>query len=461
MSFAMIPATGTRAKREMKEIEDLMVGEEEKKQQDVNSAITARHDAQEVANLRGRRRRNRERRHERKENGKLMLRTTLGSLFSEELHTFADAVVNPFDQSAIGAIMPDQWQPPTIPALDRLNFQLDPTVFADATGGAVGTVIFAIVPRSLATGWWDYGGANGLANVPFYDLGPNLGGGGSPGYPIMARYPYVLVMSVAVDGAWTALTGGAVVGSVVEPGYNSVAFSRSSLAGSNLAACRMVGAGLKVWSDDAPINTGGTAYGGWITPDALKNSLGNRAGGSAPGVVQDELRFRTIKQGVEGVTVRYSPLQSAEQENFVEFSLPDSLVAWDPSVVPQDSVKFGENYSPFVYDQVNPTTSIPCVVWKFTSAQDLYALRVQSVVHLQGRPMPLSPFMQVTPKPDPLYSHLAMLLENKDAFPVSTGGHSFKKFLTKAFKHAQRLFRHADDVSKFLELSSGLASRFM
>lgn len=357
--------------------------------------------------------------------------------------------------------MPDQWQPPTVAATDRLELDWPAASFAQSGIDTLGNVLIAFVPRSIAAGWWDWRASLSMNPIQFRDLQPDLSAVNT-GVPNMASNPYVLLIATAVNGQWLALdaqTGGAI------SGYNSIQFARSDLCSSNVDSARIVGAGIKVWSDEAPINTGGTCYGGWTTVQALQATLGQQFGtgrtGTAPELFQDELLFRKIHQGVEGITVRYSPLQSAEQEHFVSFQMPDNLVQYDTGV--QDpSVTFGENFQPFVYDQVTPGTYVPCVVWNFGSGDsaNAYSLRVQAVAHLQCRPKPLSPFMQITPTPDPLYMHLASLLENKDAFPVAVTGHSFKKFMSKALKHAQTLFKHADDVSKFLGLASSFASRF-
>lgn len=465
--FHLIPARGQVARDEIKadeealheEVDEIKEEEHELKAKDPNMASmasVAARDMQEVANLRGRRRRNRQRRAMRRGGGASMVKTTIGSLFSGDLRSFAEAVTNPFDDGAIGAIMPDQWQPPTIPALDRLTFDWPTTQFQTNPDDQLGSTIFAIVPRCLAAGWWQSGfPLAGQTFVEFVDLEPTLVNSGVTVVPTMAQNPYVLIAAQALNRQWACLTGAG----PIQPGYNSIQFARSDVARSNLAGTRIVGAGLKVWSDEAPINTGGTCYGGWMTVQELFDSLGsNPTNGGRQGLqppsVQDGLRYRKINQGVQGVTVRYSPLQSAEQEEYQDFALPDDMVTHDQTFGNQAiNIAAGVQFSD--YDLVRPSTSVPVVVWNYGSNDfaDAYSLRVQAVVHLQGKPVPLSPFMMVTPHPDPLYQHLAMLLEDKETFPVACTGHSFKKFLNKALKFGHKVFKHGDDIAKFITLA--------
>lgn len=90
--------------------------------------------------------------------------------FSPITRTLAQAITNPFADSAIGACIPDAWTPPSIPALDRLSVNLDPSALAAIDPADDLTILgffMAVVPRSLGAGWIAQRNS-GTVNVPVY-----------------------------------------------------------------------------------------------------------------------------------------------------------------------------------------------------------------------------------------------------------------------------------------------------
>jgi hypothetical protein len=146
-----------------------------------------------------------------------------------------------------------------------------------------------------------------------------------------------------------------------------------------------------------------------------------------PSNVQDSLRYRHTYRGVDGVTVRYSPLQSSRQETF-QPAYEDALFdSFNPDVANGRNSNVGIGVG--VHDLIGASDYVPCVVWRFNSPDDAYSLRLEARVHIQAEPDGSCPFMTTTVVPDPNYPHLQLLLENKEAFPIVAKGQSFASFL--------------------------------
>lgn len=394
------------------------------------------------------------------------------SLVQGDLRHFVEAVTNPFDDGAIGAIMPDRWQPPTVPAHDRISLDLDPSLYVNGVADGFTTMsgfMIALVPRSLATGWLNSGGPSEVGvRADFTNVDSDF----NRVTAVHQADQYCLMVSALgttglfPNPTWSQIatqTSGMAPELVVIPGYNTFRFSKFEKMQQCCEKARIVGAGLKVWSDEAPINTGGTVYGGWMTAEDLIRSFDGTSK-IAPGNSQDLLTFRRHEQAVHGITVRYSPLQDPEQENFVDTHMGSEYVqvTYDPVDGAVQSADAAVNLNLSVYDQVRPGTYIPCVVWRYNSAtlDDGYSLRVEARVHLQCNPNGECPFLSYTPKPDPIYATVVMMLENKELFPVAVKGHSFKKFITKVRSLAVKGSAMAGKVANFLALADKAVGAF-
>jgi hypothetical protein len=435
-------------------------------------------------------------------------------IFSDDTKTLAQAITNPFADSALGAVIPDQWTPPTIPAMDRITFNLNPAQLSlfDNTLVINGFIII-LMPRCLATGW--------LAEVE-NDQDPDV----APSYqPLVDLYPindifgfadteplaemYSLFLGIlGTNGTHPSPTILAFDPEMITftRGMNILPFSRHTALAESCSGARMVGGGLKIFSDEAPIETGGTVYGGWITPADVYQSLAAQGIGLVPkpekmvpnrhpipvlnrslpqdewnnvisvprpimrprrhkklrrrfrlrdvnaftaSNIQDALKYRHTFRGRDGITVRYSPLQSSVQEEF-RTVYEDALFNENTTSgrLTNVGVSIGTN------DLIGANDYVPCAVWNYNKPSDTesetYSLRIEMRVHLQAEPDGDCPFMTHTVTPDPNYESLRLILENKDVYPVTTRGQSFASFL-KGFDRAVKSLGGAFKMVKSLQ----------
>jgi hypothetical protein len=485
--------------------------------------------------------------------------------FTSLTRHFAEAVTNPFSDEAIGAVIPDQWAPPTIPAMDRLTVDFDPALLGALFDSPfddinVSGMFFAIVPRSLAVGWLAQQDLQTVAlDAPFYQDLCGI-------YPLTDTFAatddeplahmYCLFFAMLGDSAGTFNAGPTFVAIDAQAGkyragFNCIPFSRYSALRESASGGRIVGAGLKITSDEAPIETGGTVYGGWmpledmfqaavlaaatypdtvdtsdgdakteVDPGFMVNSVGiesiippsrlmrSRRGATvllnqsqrmslgkriAPASltskvaieaynhnsahnqryrrrkrlrdvatvgssnIQDSLRYRHTYRGIDGVTVRYSPLQSSKQETF-QPAYEDAL--FDEYSLPGSQRNTNVGVGVGVHDLIGASDYVPCAVWRFNSSDDVYSLRVEARVHIQCEPDGSCPFMTTTVVPDPNYSHLQILLENKDAFPVVSKAQSFASFITGVTKALKTVKMGIKGVGKVADTVSHIAKLF-
>lgn len=410
--------------------------------------------------------------------------------FSYHLRGFAEAVVHPFSPEAIGAMCPDQWSGPSIPITDRLTIDFDPSIYQISSLDLDG-VLIAIVPRCLRAGWaqgtppTDAAQNNGIKlQAPYMGtvgapaLGMAVPGGTNVKPDLIFDQYYLLIAGIRGDKyVWIgtnnreAASSGSATSIAVDgwansagndtPGYNAIRFSRFGKYKGNCDKGRILGAGLKVWSNESPLNTGGTCYGGWITQDDLFKSLigsGQFASSPPPSTIEDYIRFRFTSLGVGGSTVRYSPLQSPIQQEYVvpavtttAYNLAADAIWWSEEK---------ENVDLTAFDQCKPGDFIPCCVWRYNTAMagGVYNLRISAQMHIQGSPSGDSPFQTKTIRSDPNYLYCKSLIENLEDFPVAVGGHSFKSFMSKAPKLIAKMFKVSGHVNKFLGHASAFAN---
>jgi hypothetical protein len=383
--------------------------------------------------------------------------------FDGTTRQLAEAITNPFSDQAIGAVIPDQWAPPSIPAMDILSFDIDPQALVTtyvAEELAIRAVITAFVPRSLAAGWIATDGGDPVVNI----ISTDTTFGRQEIKPLADLY-CLFIGFIGTTKYFTdpvilcidTLGAGTNADPKVKLGYNAVQFSRIQALKANVTGARICGAGLKLFTDEAPIETGGTVYGGWMPIHDLhkavtfseslsvkrgafslqrepRDSDGWHVPSKAPKVgatilpglpsltIQDRLRYRGVYKGLDGVTVRYSPLQSSNQEDF-EPIFEDALFDNAESIY-QPIANLGVG----VHDAIGTSDYVPASVWWFNSVTSLYSVRLLARVHIQCEPDGGCPFMTGTVKPDLRYQHLQVILENKAAFPVTSKANSFKAF---------------------------------
>ena len=247
---------------------------------------------------------------------------------------------------------------------------------------------------------------------------------------------------------------------------------------------RILGAGLKAWSEDAPINTGGFSVGGWITLEDIAEALeigprgGNllTPGALSPGAlkaIQPKIKFACRSPGVKGSTVRYSSLQTPEQVESEYPTIPDRMWTIEGSVnneqLPGPYVVQGENIDLSTNDVITPGSFVPCIYWSFNINQnndnvnvnDVYTLKLMSMVHSEGTPTGESPFMTNKSCVDPAASHAKTMLENLEVWPAATKGHSFKSFLKKTRHVIAKVTKGVGTFTKLLGLADQFAETMM
>lgn len=486
-----------------------------------------------------------------------MQNVSFKSLLSRPLQSFCEAVTNPFGNGALGAVLPDNYNDLTIPVSDRAEFDLDYTSvnfsghdwYADAIATSPATAddagfydnaaatiqllgiyiwfqprcvqsslldtcivndsSFAVFRGSApkypytVTGELDEAFADKLAIMDEYVLcytGYWYINNGAPRDTSDTEYNYTgyaagLYYKASDSGTVTERTFPHVFG------YRVVPYPRIENIADNISKARILGAGLKVWSEEAPINTGGYVVGGWTTFDDLLPIIRNTSygwgdgsgtlsstayytqlvtslsnSGSATNDFIPSLKGACRETGVGGVTVRYSPLQTAEQLEKERVMLDGDdanfsyVTDWDPS-----GESTGVNYVNIhpstgsdlsAFDVITRGSYIPALFWKWNvdltadePIADLYTLRVMSMVHLDGQPLGTSPFMSQNYDCDPASAHVKLLMENWSVFPPAVSGHTFKSFMTKASHVTSKMVKGAGHVLKILNLVDKFATQ--
>jgi hypothetical protein len=446
--------------------------------------------------------------------------------FSKDTNILAQAITNPFADDALGAVIPDQWSPPSMAAMDRLSIDVDLEIL-HTDDLLIDGIVFYFVPRSLAVGWLARIGP--LATSPSQTVLIPLTADFTGAPPIEddpVAHLYCLFMGIL--GTASAFNSPTIM--ALDPqqggyvhGYNVIPFSRFSALDASASGARICGAGIKVFSNEAPIETGGSVYGGWASIDdifksvlqgppvtqtvsspvpilssliqprpsttagslprakpvfvrsqgmmvevdsydefermsltrqtAESNSNSNssprrstpaltrrqrlqeahrhrrlarlRGAGDFDAInLQDMLRYRHTFRGIDGCTVRYSPLQSSVQETFQP--IYDVSIHYAQTNPEDIQVNFGTSIG--AKDIIGCSDYVPAVLWRYNGDSESYNLRLECRVHLQVEPDGDCPFMSSTVTPDPHYNDLQIILENKDAFPVVAKGNSFRSF---------------------------------
>lgn len=405
---------------------------------------------------------------------------TLGSMLSPDVIGFSEAVVHPFGPGAVGALAPDGHNTTAVPATDRLTADIDPALFLNAQENPIISLtgfVVSLVPRSIAAGWLEqtlFVGkraeqyyaleklTSGSKRPPGYDqkiekiLGDNFimqcdeekyGQTQVPDVKFAAVNPsfghsdelpqlelYCLIVAAigqaANDPAPVYRFYSPTTTDSTEPGYNVISMTRYQKLKSVCSGGRMIGGGIKLWAEEAPINVGGTVYGGWIPIQELFASFRGATGAQSPGTIQDSIKRRVTKRGLDGVTVRYSPLQSSLQMQSKLLDLT-SFYSWNSNT---GTLTSSDNVDLSIYDQIDAASYVPIAVWKYNSTEstDAYSLRLSVRVHVHGVPKGDSPFITSDVKLDSTLKHIVALLEERRVFPAAVGGHSFWSFMKKA-----------------------------
>jgi len=401
------------------------------------------------------------------------------SAMSPMLKSYCDAVVNPFGNDALGAMLPDGYQQHATPATDRIetdispdffNFLTSQTTWQDAEGYQLVGAAFWLMPRCGASGMFtsETVSSNTRNTYPFYPL--NTGATAIEASPPMNAY------NLCMTGVWNVEDGtkpdrdwGFFYGEDANPDnkgifntYYMLPYAKFSSIVLNTAKLRIVGAGLKLWSEEAPINTGGYAMGGWLTIDDLYAGLhcvsDDAASPAFFHTVQPLIKDLVRNPGLDGVTVRYNPIQDDRQSSLQYAEIPARQVTVQ---------NIGTTKSPYIYtedpsisfsvsDLVAPGSSIPFVIWMFnaSSVNDTYTLKLSSVVHTETVPNGINPFGTTLKRLDPHTPFAKMMLEDLEVWPAATKGHSFRSFMSKAAKVSSDAYHIASDLAGIMSLAN-------
>jgi hypothetical protein len=388
------------------------------------------------------------------------------SQLSPELNAYANAVVHPFGDEGLGATRPDNWNTISLPVTDRLTMDIDPSIFFNANTAldTLEAIQITLVPRCLAAGWTRSTASDQML-VPLISCDAELEY--IEGEWVPRQQYYLLVSAIGtVNGELNQYAYWSTDNTMRSSEENSagaanaVAFSRFSKYADNADGGRIIGMGLKIWSEAAPINTGGTAYGGWITIADLFGEYRKAATDAAS--VTDLMFKRKHFKGAAGVTVRYSPTQEPDQLNYVVPFL-DTIALNGTDWNEQVDIEIGADWAQ--QDQCNPGTYVPCALWKFdsTDQSSSYSIRVEARVHIHARPKGNCPFMTVKPTYDPLIDYLDNILANPQLFPIVVEGASFKSFM----RHLRQVIGRgigavqsaAPHIARFLDMANKYAPR--
>jgi hypothetical protein len=233
----------------------------------------------------------------------------------------------------------------------------------------------------------------------------------------------------------------------------------------NCDKTRILGAGLKAWSEQAPINTGGFSVGGWSTiEDIFEAVLMDNNNPVNPGALrafQPNIKFACRSPGVTGSTVRYSPLQTSDQLESEYPLIPSRLYVATNQAFPQAPIYVDPSSSSdlAINDVITPGTFVPFIYWQFNttdnsaSVNNVYTVKLMSMVHSEGTPTGQSPFMSVRLAYDPATEHTKTMLENLETFPAATIGHTFKSFLAKAKSVSAKISGAVSRIHKIMTLA--------
>jgi hypothetical protein len=415
---------------------------------------------------------------------------------SDPFKRYAEAVVHPFGNGAYGATLPDRFQELVVPVTDSLEFDLSPanlnypSSIADWTQDddtQLTGIFMWFQPRCLASGAitnrvlsGNTGAANTNAYIPVDDT-----------FSESADDTILTAYQLCITGLWTyngnivgvppisfgLYNGGTQALEFFVPAYLALQYSRFDNIASNCDKLRILGAGIKVWSEQAPINTGGYSIGGWMTLEDIRTAMA-RSETRAPlnpgnlSSISTSIKFRCRTPGVKGSTVRYSSLQSALQLRPQYPVVPQRLYQatfQDPNS--SNPIYADALASPYVIDEsksseiavndlMTPGSYVPVIYWHFNvsdssnndNVSNVYTLKVMSMVHSECTPTGTCPFMTGKSSADPAVEHVKLMLENVEQFPAAVSGHSFKSFVTKASHIVGKINKYASKTAKIMQL---------
>lgn len=392
---------------------------------------------------------------------------TLAECINKATIDYAEAVVCPFNPRGLGAIRPDEVMS-TSAGTDKLQLIIPYTKLQEAAADPnvqqvypnlsfIGVAMW-FNPRCAQAGWFD---AQSTEEEKAYTMVKTKVGhrslnstltvaGGTAGIKDGGYGPaYAYTIGFALlgnDGRFYAYTP--LIEGLGEPsttlirGYNTISTTRIDLVDQNFTSIRVLGTGMKLWSNAPPIQTGGYAFGGEIALQDLYQIIAGENNSLTSQSVQDALKHRTKYLALDGVTTRYNSIAEMKSKVMQEVYIQDinvNTVEGSSSLGPTDDLYYAEdeytitNETEFMSkDLASQSTMVPIIVWQYGS-NDPYDLSFESIIHVEGRTVGNCPFEIQQELVDPNLEHLDKFLRHS-LFPISARGHSFRTFLEKAKK---------------------------
>lgn len=448
------------------------------------------------------------------------------NVLSPDVRAFCEAVTQPFGSFAVGAVLPDRYQEVVIPAmdiqnidlgLDSFNYNGDWTKSGSAKSGVryrlLGCLIW-LQPRCIAAGV-----------LETQDLQINTDDKPEP--PVV-KYPSVCrpavsdsncsahsddidclteLYTLCYTGSWSVETyvDGHTVGvtrsvglfsaapsssksDCLFPGFRVLPFPRIGNIATNCSRARILGMGMKIWSEETSIDIGGFSTAGWLSlNDVLKAACDTS--GRAINDIGAQSKGSVRRHGKGGVAARYSPLQDSRQlvhqpcfvdkklyypnivEGFECFSFggpamatngPSRRSGWDREYAVA-GVKSITDLARF--DVVGPNSLVPVCSWHFNNSSRMsvdgsnitdgvHGLRVRCIVHVEAQPSGDCPFLG---GPVDKFSGINLVnewIEDWHYFPPATNGHnlSFTSFMKRSRKIKIKVQRGLGHLNKLMAL---------
>ena len=447
-----------------------------------------------------------------------MTYTNVFDEMSEEAKQYLASVVSPFSARAVGAVRPTKFKKDVLPATDKISFQFSASNFGSepsstVEGDGISGIVFCFLPRCRKAGFQSGktvypAGTGQVIDDPIY----------VPSFPLL---PTSDTLVLADD---PSETGG--------DAYNIIAFGVDTLGRphikvpdenqtfadafgaylirttrfpniqQNSDALSILGAGMRVNTTAAPINSGGYCFAGSVKAEEFSRNLTSAAAGT---VNLDQWLMTNIEdqyrgKAINGAMVRLQYDKNTLQQHDTQLGTVTSYVL-DINAKPtknrrfapparkrrklnnlevlsihsdeeeKDGIRLTKDGKPgdvgaVVYadlttnltetaadpanqDFFGVSSLIPTIYWKFesVSADDQYNLVFDAVVHVECLPKQISPFQAVEVERDLMMSFITEEAFNDTVkFPAAHSANSFKSLMLHLKKIAGAV---RDGATKF------------
>jgi hypothetical protein len=257
-----------------------------------------------------------------------------------DMEAYINAIINPFTAQALGARRPDVHTEPSLPATDRILFNLQPSFFqplGPPPSEAIIGIFIMFAPRCNSAGW-----SQGLQNIQalgsyedrvtlniplsFVDYNLTLLQHNVLNPPICnLSYSYNLILIGVTETGVPVRLAVDNIGQLYQGfGATFVSLQRYELLIANVLNNRILGAGMKLNPTSPPIDTGGNIYAGQMSQDTLyKKLLGALAGTTNFLSIADSMHDATQYTALEGCSARYNSLQGPVQHHYKDLNLDE------------------------------------------------------------------------------------------------------------------------------------------